>query len=267
MSDETKKRYEFAREHTMPCAQMALKWFRTDEAAPESKSDGTPVTIADRAIETELRRRIQDAFPNDTVRGEEFDDVVGDSGYEWIIDPIDGTFSFVQGVPLFGTMIAVLHEGTPTVGAIAMPCLDETVIAATGIGGVYIRDGHPDSPLRIEPADNLADAVVAITTPECFREPGLWGAYEGFTDTALRVRGWSDCYAFVLLVTGRVHAVVEHGINIWDIASVPPLVEAAGGVWSDFEGDHSVESGNILACGTGLLGACQKVVNEARASV
>jgi len=252
--DPIQTRLDFTREHAMECAKLALKWFRTDEADPEEKADGSPVTVADRAIETELRNRIGTLFPDDAIRGEEFPDTKGTSGYEWVIDPIDGTISFVQGVPLYGTMIAVLKDGVPTIGAIAMPCLDEMVIAAIGHGSTHIRKGHPDMPLHLRKTESLEDAVVVVTAPKCFMDCNRWSLYEQVVERSRITRGWSDCYAFVLVVTGRADAVVEAEVNLWDLAAVPPLIHEAGGQWSDFDGDASVETGTLI-CGSAQVHA------------
>lgn len=264
MSDPIQTRLDFVREHTMDCAKLALDWFRTDEADPEEKADGSPVTIADRAIETELRRRIAEAFPDDTVRGEEFPDTEGTSGYEWIIDPIDGTVSFVHGVPLFGTMIGVLDRGVPTIGAIAMPCLDEMVLGAIGHGATHVRAGHPDTPLHLRGTDSLDESVVVITAPRCFIDAGLWTLYEQIVRQGKVVRGWSDCYAFVLLVTGRADAVVETGVNLWDLAPVPPLVQEAGGRWSDFDGAPRVDTGTMICGSAGVHAQLLGVIEGSR---
>ena len=249
MTDPIQTRLKFTHANTMACSKLALKWFRTDEADPEQKADGSPVTVADRAIETELRRLIADAFPDDAIRGEELPDTGGTSGYEWVIDPIDGTVSFVHGVPLFGTMIAVLKDGVPTIGAIAMPCLDEMVIGATGHGAIHIREGHPDTPLHLCKTDTLEDALVVVTAPKCFMDCNRWSLYEQVVERSRVTRGWSDCYAFMLVVTGRADAVVEAEVNLWDLAPVPPLIQEAGGCWSDFDGDASVETGTLI-CGS-----------------
>lgn len=251
-ADPITTRLEFARTQTMECAKIALQYFETPDADPEHKSDGSPVTIADRTIELELRSRIEDTFPQDTIRGEEFPTKEGSNDFEWIIDPIDGTVSFVQGVPLFGTMLACLHKGTPTIGAIAMPCLDEMVVGALGRGAHRIRPGRPDEPCVMPPRDALKQALVAFTTPSVFLDDERWRMYEQLVRTTRTTRGWSDCYAFVLLVTGRVDAVLESGVNIWDLAPVPPLVHEAGGIWSDMSGKQSIDSGNLIACAKGL---------------
>ena len=251
-ADPITTRLLFARTQTMECAKIALQYFETPDADPEHKSDGSPVTIADRAIETELRTRIEKTFPHDTIRGEEFPTKPGTSEYEWIIDPIDGTVSFVQGVPLFGTMLACLKDDVPTIGAIAMPCLDELVVGAIGRGAHRIRPGHEDQPCTMPPRQSLQDALVAFTTPSVFLNTDRWRMYEQLIRTTRTTRGWSDCYAFVLLVTGRVDAVLETGVNIWDLAAVPPLVHEAGGRWSDMAGNQSIDSGNLIACADGL---------------
>lgn len=250
--DPITTRLDFARANTMECAKIALQYFQTPEARPDHKSDGSPVTIADRAIETELRKRIEHHFPDDTIRGEEFPTKEGSTDFEWIIDPIDGTVSFVQGVPLFGTMLACLHKGTPTIGAIAIPCLDEMVIAATGHGATHIRAGHPDTPCNVTTNAPLSSALVVTTTPDSFRDRNALHIHDTLAQSARSLRGWSDCYAFVLLATARIDAVIEPVVSIWDIASVPPIITEAGGAWSDLKGNHALDTGHFLACAAPL---------------
>lgn len=236
----------------MPCAKLALKWFQSDDCIPDHKSDGTPVTIADRTIETELRNRIAKAFPDDAILGEEFPDEPGTSSYEWVIDPIDGTISFVQGIPLFGTMLACLKDGIPVIGAIAMPCLDELVFAATGLGAFHQQFGSEPKPARVSTVDQLDQALVNTTALTYFTSPQLRELYDQMDSSSKHTRGFPDCYGIVLLATGRVDAIVEPYVALWDIASVPPLIHEAGGKCSDFAGNPSVHNGSLLAATKGV---------------
>jgi len=244
---EIHARLQFAATNTMPCAKLALDWFGKDTFTPDHKADGSPVTIADKAIETEIRKRIEEAFPNDAILGEEFEDKPGTNDYQWVIDPIDGTISFVQGIPLFGTMLACLHKGTPVIGAIAMPCLDELVYAATGLGCFHQLNGNPPIPARVSTVDQLDQALVNTTALTYFTTPQLRAFYEQMDAKSKYTRGYPDCYAIVLLATGRVDAVVEPTVAIWDIASVPPIISEAGGLATDIAGQHSVHTHSLLA--------------------
>ena len=236
----------------MPCSKLALKWFQSDQCEADHKSDGTPVTIADRTIETELRKRICKAFPDDAILGEEFPDEPGTSGYQWVIDPIDGTISFVQGIPLFGTMLACLKDGVPVLGAIAMPCLDELVYAGSGLGAFHVQSGSDPTPARMSTVDTLSKALINTTALTYFTTPELRTLYDEIDSASKHTRGLPDCYGIVLLATGRVDAVIEPNVALWDIASVPPLIQEAGGTCTDFAGDPSVHSGSLLAATNGV---------------
>lgn len=251
-SSEIKARLDFTASTIMPCAKIALQWFQNADCKPDHKSDGTPVTIADRTIETELRNRISKAFPNDAILGEEFSDQQGTSGYQWVIDPIDGTISFVQGIPLFGTMLACLKDDVPVIGAIAMPCLDELVYAATGLGAFHQRADSEPVPARTSKIQQLDHALVNTTALTYFTTPELREFYDQMDASCKHTRGLPDCYGIVLLATGRVDAIVEPNVALWDIASVPPLVNEAGGTCTDFAGNQSVHTGSLLAATKGV---------------
>jgi histidinol-phosphatase len=247
MTQEIQTRLAFAAANTMPCAKLALQWFGKDTYTPDDKADGTPVTIADKTIETELRKRISNNFPNDGILGEEFPDKDGTNDYQWVIDPIDGTISFVQGIPLFGTMLALLKNGTPVLGAIAMPCLDELVYAATGLGCFHQTIDNPPAPARVSQVDQLSDALVNTTAMTYFTTPKLRALYEQIDAASKHTRGFPDCYGIVLLATGRVDAVIEPTVALWDIASVPTIIHEAGGISTDITGKETVYTNSILA--------------------
>jgi len=252
MSQELQTRLAFAATNTMPCAKLALQWFGKDTFTPDHKADGSPVTVADKAIETEIRKRISAAFPDDAILGEEFPDKDGTNDYQWVIDPIDGTISFVQGIPLFGTMLALLKNGTPVLGAIAMPCLDELVYAATDLGCHHQTNDNPPVPAKISKINQLSDALVNTTALTYFTTPKLRTLYNQIDAAAKHTRGFPDCYGIVLLATGRVDAVIEPSVALWDIASVPPIIHEAGGVSTDLAGNNTVHTNSILAATPGV---------------
>ena len=213
----------------------------------DDKSDGTPVTVADRASESHLRERIAEKYPDDAILGEEFEDKPGTSGYEWVIDPIDGTISFVQGVPLYGTMLACLHQGHPELGVVHMPALNETVYAADGLGCWYTKGGLAPVEARVSGVGEPSRAILNTTSLSYFRTPELRSLYERLDRVCKYSRGWSDAYAWVLLATGRVDAVIEPELKLWDFAAAIPIVRESGGIWSDLEGNASLEITQMLA--------------------
>jgi histidinol-phosphatase len=212
-----------------------------------TKRDGTAVTEADRACETFLRDGILTAFPADAVLGEEFGLTEGDSGYRWILDPIDGTTSFIHGVPLFGTLIAVEHEGRPAAGVIHMPALDETVYAARGSGAWHSRAGSDPARARVSAVDRLAEAMVITTSLDYFKPAGIASAWDAIRARSSATRGWSDCYAFLLVATGRAEAAVEPCVKLWDVAAIQPIIEEAGGIFSDWSGRPDASAPMCLA--------------------
>lgn len=238
---------DFAVQTARAAGTLTMKWFQSEGLVAEGKADGSPVTAADRAAELFVRDAVAEAFPGDGVIGEEFPPVESSTGRTWIVDPIDGTMSFVHGVPLFGTMLACLTEGEPTVGAIFLPGLNECVAAQTGAGCWWWRGDREPVRARVSQQAELAGAMVLTTSMEYYaheRDRRNWSRFVGM---GCRTRGWSDCYGFVLVATGRADAIVEPGVKLWDIASIPPIITEAGGSWSDLKGTPDLHSGSIIA--------------------
>jgi histidinol phosphatase-like enzyme (inositol monophosphatase family) len=239
---------EFAVRTARAAGELTMRWFQSDELVADGKQDGSPVTQADREAEQFVRDEVAKAFPGDGVIGEEFPALESTNGRTWVVDPIDGTRSFVQGVPLFGTMLALMVEGEPTVGTIAMSGLDECVAAQTGHGCWWWKPGAA-APVRTKVSDHaeLRGSVAVSTSFEYYKEPRHKRAWSKLNDLGVVTRGWSDCYGFVLLATGRADAIIEPGVKLWDIASVPPIIGEAGGVWTDIDGNHDLHAGSIVA--------------------
>jgi histidinol phosphatase-like enzyme (inositol monophosphatase family) len=202
----------------------------------ELKADQTPVTVADREAEALLRRRIHEAFPAHQVLGEE----AGLSGpaeaaYRWVLDPIDGTKSFIHGVPLFGTLIALLHAGVPVLGVIHLPALDRLLIGAEG--QPTRCDG---APVRVSRTAELAQATVLITSPGELFKRGYGPALARLAEHVRIVRSWGDCFGHFQVATGRADAMFDPILNTWDVAALRPCVVGAGGRLTDRDG---VETG------------------------
>lgn len=241
------ERLSFAVKAAQASSKVTLNYFQRSDLEQSQKHDGTPVTAADRACELDLRKRIIDTYPDDSILGEEFERRVGTSEYEWVIDPIDGTISFVHGVPLFGTMLACMKNGQPELGVIVMPCLEETVYAADGLGCWHTTKGSEPVKARVSSTSKLHDALVNTTSMSYFKTPQLRELYETIDKRADCTRGWSDCYGWVLLATGRVDAMIEPVLSIWDFAAAIPIILEAGGHWTDFSGHQALESGELIA--------------------
>jgi len=233
VNTELNELLEFAVEIARGAGEITLQYFRKQ---PETsrKSDGSFVTIADRQAESYLRQRIKTHFPDDGILGEEEGETRGNSGRRWILDPIDGTFAFVHGVPLYGVLIAVEIEGELSVGVVYMPALGEIVSAAKGLG--CFLNGEP---ARVSTTAELKDALLLSTS--------FVDATELLQARAKVSRTWGDCYGYVLVATGRADVMLDPVMNLWDCAPLLPIMEEAGGTFTDWRGVRTVDGGNSIA--------------------
>ena len=232
---------EFAVELAKGAGDITLKYFRR---RPEmtTKADGSYVTVADREAESYLRRQIAERFPGDGVLGEEEGEHKGRSGRRWIVDPIDGTFAFVHGVPLYGVLIALEIDGEAVVGVVNIPVLNELVAAATGLG--CFLNGEP---ARVSDTSSLSQALLLATNfRECTRH-GFGRAAELLQERARSCRTWGDCYGYVLVATGRADVMLDPVMNLWDCAPLLPIMEEAGGTFTDWRGVRTIDGGNSIA--------------------
>jgi histidinol phosphatase-like enzyme (inositol monophosphatase family) len=211
--------------------KVALSHFRT-RLDVETKRDGSPVTIADRSAEGTARAWIAARFPNDAILGEEFGSV-GDHGGErrWLIDPIDGTKTFVRGVPLWGTLIGVLGGETVLAGAVFCPAADEIVVAALGEGCWW-----NDSRCRVSGETEIARSTLLSTDVRFVGHPERASRWSALANEAAVTRTWGDCYGYVLVATGRAELMVDNLMSPWDSAALIPVVQEAGGEFSDWDG-------------------------------
>ena len=232
---------EFAVEIARHAGEITLQYFRK-EVQTDTKADGTFVTIADRAAESYLRRKIAEKFPDDGVLGEEEGETHGGSGRRWIIDPIDGTYSFVHGVPFYGVLIGLEVDGKPTAGVVNLPALDEIVYAAKGMG--CFLNGQRT---QVSTTAALAESLLLCTDfVGCIRYGfgKALGAIQGRVKTS---RTWGDCYGHVLVATGRAEVMLDPVMNLWDCAALLPIVEEAGGRFSDWRGNRTTNGGNAIS--------------------
>ena len=213
----------------------------------ERKDDASPVTIADRAAEEAMRRILKAEVPRDGVIGEEFGTEEGNSGRTWVLDPIDGTVSFLAGRPIFGTLIALLVDGWPVLGVIDQPILGERW---TGVSGRPTLFNGAEA--RTRPCRALDQASLATTGPQYFddHEGGHFMALAARTDHKRMMMG-GDCYNYGLLASGHLDLICEAGLKLHDWAALVPIVEGAGGTMCDWNGDplHSGSDGHVLALG------------------
>jgi histidinol phosphatase-like enzyme (inositol monophosphatase family) len=204
-------------------------YFRT-ALAVDDKADLSPVTAADRAAETAMRRLIAARFPEHGIIGEEYGRARADAEYVWVLDPIDGTKSFISGVPLFGTLVALARHGVPVIGIIDQPISRERWVGATGRPTT-----HNGRPARVRPCAGVAAATVFATTPAMF-EGADADAFARVAGAAKLVRFGADCYAYGLVALGFVDVVIEASLKTYDFGAMLPIVEGAGGIATDWQG-------------------------------
>lgn len=248
--------YQFMVETAFNAGRLTLGYFQA-KFQMEYKSDRTPVTDADRKAEEFIRGAIEKKYPRHAILGEEWGSKeYPDSTFRWIIDPIDGTKSFIRGVPLFGTLIALEIEGEVQAGAAYFPALDEMVSAATGLGCYW--NGRL---ARVSNVDRLESAFLTCTS---FQNPDI-GA-KGPSFDRLRERtyfqaGWGDAYGYALVATGRVEIMLDPTMAIWDAGPLLPILREAGGYFGDWKGHQTIYGNEGLATNPLLLPEVLQILN------
>jgi histidinol-phosphatase len=211
--------------------EMTLGWFNHAELTVDAKTDGTPVTQADKAAERMLRELISAAHPEDSIIGEEEDDLEGRSGRRWVIDPIDGTKAFTHGVATYSNLLYLEDEHGPAIGIINLPALGETVYAARGLG--CFLDG---TPVRVSQRDQIEGSYLCCTgfhewTPGMFERVGAAG---------IELRTWGDAYGYALVASGRVEAMFDPVLAWWDVAALTVIIPESGGTLTSWEGSSEL---------------------------
>lgn len=253
MQSERTERYELAQRIAKSAGQLTLNWFQTDRFEVEKKADRSPLTVADREAEKHLREEIAKHFPDDSIVGEEFGATEGKSPWRWILDPIDGTKSFISGVPLYGTMVAVdraidgSDERECAIGSVYIPGLDEGIHAMKGQGAWHFRGSNEPVKASVATTTEISDAVLATSEVETFGEVNAKEVWDRLAEEVYFCRTWGDVYGYLLLATGRIEVMVDAILNIWDAAAVLPIVQEAGGTFTDFNGDAKIDTGNAIA--------------------
>ena len=226
--------------------EVAMRHYRTSVAV-ETKGDGSPVTVADRAAETAAREWVHRHFPGDGVLGEEFGVERPDARRRWIMDPIDGTKSFVRGVPLWGTLIAVAEGETVLAGAAYFPPAGELVAAAPGEGCWW-----NDARCRVSAVARVEEATVLTTDERFATEPARGEGWRRLAGRAAVSRTWGDCFGYLLVATGRAEVMIDAVMSPWDSAALQPIVVEAGGVFTDWDGRPSAFAGSAVATNAAL---------------
>ncbi len=245
---------DFAVDAARAAGELTLRYFQT-ALTVETKTDNSPVTVADRGAEELLRERISKAFPDHGILGEEFGETTGREAARWILDPIDGTVSFISGVPLYCVLIGFEFEGRMLAGVIHMPALRETVYAARGLGCRWNeREAHASDVSELSRARLLYGGSKALYVR------GRGRAFERLRDRCYADRAWSDGYAYALVATGRAEIVLDPIMNIWDTAALLPVVTEAGGTLTDWNGQSDHTASAIVATNGKLFGPVMTAV-------
>lgn len=227
---ELREVLDFAVESAQLAGEFTLRYFRAG-TAHEMKPDNTPVTAVDRGSEQLLRQRIEAQFPKHGIVGEEFGEKRGEVPARWILDPIDGTMSFISGVPLYSVLVGFEWAGEVLAGVIHLPALGESVYAARGRGCQW--NGRP---ARVSDVADLAQARLVVTSTKLVYKHGRGPAFERLREACYTDRGWSDAYGYALLATGRADVVLDPVMALWDTAALMPVVTEAGGTLTDWSG-------------------------------
>jgi myo-inositol-1(or 4)-monophosphatase len=255
LKSEVEARLAEAEPIVAAAGEVALRHFRTPITV-ENKLGGRafdPVTEADRRVERLIRERLGALYPESPIMGEEEGFTPGTGAWSWIIDPIDGTRAFITGVPAWGVLLGLLHDGLPVGGIMHQPYLGETFVG--GPGGAVLRRGGEERRLRASGRTALAEAVLYSTHPAMFAGQELGPGFEAVSRAVRMTRFGGDCYSYCLLALGSIDLVIESGLQPYDILPLMPIVEAAGGVVTGPDGEPPLAGGTVVAAASAALHA------------
>jgi len=251
MGSDFENRLEFAHRLADASGAVIRPYFRRQIDVEEKKStkdgDFDPVTAADKAAEQALRALIGENYPDDGVLGEEFGATPGTSGYRWVLDPIDGTRAFVSGQTMWGSLIALEKNDERVLGVLDQPFLRERFVGHSG--RTEFRSLEGSSTLKTRSCESLAEAVISTTHPLTHFNDEEARLFAGVEAGSKLSRYGGDCYAYGLVAMGFIDLVMEAGLRHWDITAIIPIVEGAGGIVSDWDGNPVSERGDMLATG------------------
>jgi histidinol-phosphatase len=256
MNPDWKSRYEAAIEIAQRAAQRALRYFN-ESVTVEWKHDQSPVTIADRETEQELSAALQARFPGDAFLGEEYGEQPGTTGYRWIIDPIDGTRSFVRGIPLWATLVGLEYKGEQIAGVVEVPTLGHTYHALRGAGA-----WRKEKRLQVSEVDRLDRSLLFYSSISWFVKAGKERQFLELAHRTERQRGFGDFYGFVLVAQGSGEVMAEHGVKSWDVAAVKVLVEEAGGRFTDWDNTPTIHRPDVIASNGRLHDVALQLLNS-----
>lgn len=235
--------------------EYTLNYFKKDIDIL-SKEDDSPVTVADRETEQLIRKHIRERYPEHGIIGEEYGRVNEESEIQWVLDPIDGTKSFIHGVPLYTTLIGIMIKNEPVAGVIYAPALDELCAAGKGLGVTF-----NGSPCRVSETKKPEDATFLVTEIDRFRLCGMQKEFQELLSATKLHRTWGDAYGHMLVATGRADIMFDPLLNIWDAAALQPVIREAGGVFADTSGKETIHSGNGFSTNKELFPFVKNILN------
>ncbi|MEM8912023.1 MAG: inositol monophosphatase family protein [Planctomycetota bacterium] len=258
-------------EVALAAGESTLAHFQSQSLQIERKQDDSPVTIADREAEQLTRKTLAEWFPDDTLSGEEYADTEGSSAYRWTVDPIDGTKSFICGVPLYSTLLALEFENVPIAGAIIIPALGESIVASLGLGCFHRLGDGPWTSASVSKTADLSEAVFVTSEAVTFSQRGKgslgdWEVFERLQAATRLTRTWGDGYGYLLVATGRADVMVDPICNAWDVAPMVPILSESGGRFTDWTGDANVRGGDGLGTNGLLHDAVFELLSQDRLS-
>jgi histidinol phosphatase-like enzyme (inositol monophosphatase family) len=231
----------FALDAVWQAGRITLSHFQTGVPV-ERKADNSPLTIADQQAEQLLRRLIAEHWPEHGIIGEEYGRSPTNSPYTWVIDPIDGTKSFISGVPFYANLLALLEGDEAILGISNFPALNEMIYGLKG-GGAFFNG----RPARVSAVAKLEDARLLTSELNYFRPTGKQAAWERLCQATYFQRTWGDAYGYALVATGRAEIMVDAGMYLWDCAPWQVILEEAGGTFTDWQGQATIHGGNSIA--------------------
>jgi myo-inositol-1(or 4)-monophosphatase len=256
---------DFARNLASAAGDAILPTFRTVSAVDSKITDGfDPVTEADRSGERAMRELIEKTFPAHGIQGEEFGSKQSRSEFSWILDPIDGTRSFICGMPVWTTLIALTWQGKPILGVVSQPFVREMFVGGTY--GAWSENMLGRRPLSVKPAPHISQAILTTVAPELYRSPKQRNVLKAMRETTRMTRFGGDAYFFVMLAAGCVDIAMDAGLEAYDIAALVPIIEAAGGIVTTWDGGTAAAGGDIIAAASPALHAASlEIINRQEA--
>jgi len=256
MNPDWRARYELAVEAARRAGDLARTYYESTFEI-ELKPDASPVTVADKGAEELIRSLVSQHFPSDGFLGEEFGDQPGGTGFRWVIDPIDGTRSFVRHIPIWATLIGLEYKGEQVGGVAYVPVLGQVYRALRG-DGAYMNDRRA----RVSDVGKLSDALLCYSSLAWFTRAGRERTFLELANRTNRQRGFGDFYGFVLVAEGAADLMVEHGVHAWDVSGLKAIVEEAGGTFTDWDGTPTTERPDVVASNGKLHAEALKILQR-----